>query len=809
MSRRPLVVVLAAALLVGGCAQLKARSAYSRGEKARVAGDLEGAIAGYREAYAADPKPEYQQALETAQKEGAATRAGVAREAEARGDYAEAVRQWDAALAFDPNDEELKARRELAGLRAKQSDPVEYYRAAERLAKVLPNDPAAQQALAESKKEALFYHLRLASVYAAAKSWSRAYAEYEIARTIQPDHAAFSGTTYRRTAAQHHEAEGDRLMAQGDAVAAYAAYDRATTLVSSSRVDKKMRRAQKGAGNVLDQLREAETFSRLGKWEEAAEAYSMVAGRADASDDVKKKATEARAKSANLRAERAKAYAERGLPAKAIRELGNAVDHTDGPIDAVQAARQGVDELLADRVDLAHQRFETAKAKSGSALAAVRASSVVMAAVANTSYERAKATTDPAEALVALRRLEPFAASLSGYEDAKKRLRKRAFGALLEKAKERSGFGNDDRAAELIATALEISKPPAKLAKPLEEGSAALTRGDFATALQHLAEAERIEPRSRLARVGHEVAKRARLRQLRRDADEARVVEDAVRATIAYRAILDIEPNDVSAQLGLSELKGQIVEDALSNARAHETAGRPGAAFVYYQRVVSMEPEHAEAKPAVAKLAKQLSGTSAAGLYVAPVIRGTHLGSTCPGIEEKLRDRLGLYLDRTDGLGAQVLKAVAQAEVDEKKRAAPPVVLRTAVEACDVSGTKGTARVTLQLVLGGRVLGQGSKSGAFDPSGVPKDELADGLEPSRVMSDVVGDAAKQVVQFVKSKSSELAGWRAIEARASLKAGDAERVARSYAGLVMKNGSKTTDERDALREIETFLNSRYR
>lgn len=808
MSRR-LLALAVAVLLVGGCAQLKARSAFSRAEKARVAGDLDGAVSGYREAYAADPKPEYQQALDAVQKEGAASRANLAREAEGRGDWAEAVRQWDAALAFDADDEELKARRELAVLREKQSDPVEYYRAAKRLAEVLPNDPSALQALEEAKKEALFYHLRLASVYATAKSWTRAFSEYEIARQIQPDHAAFSGATYRRTAAQHYEAEGDRLMAQGDALGAYNSFDKAVALVSSARVEKKMARAKKGAGNVLDQLREAETFSRLGKWEEAAEAYSLVAGRSDATDDVKRKAVEARGKSANLRAERAKSYAERGLPAKAIQELGAALDHTDGAIDAVQAARKGVDELLADRVDLAHQRFEESKSKGGTTFAAVRASETVLRAVAVSSYDRAKATTDPAEALVALRRLEPFAASLSGYEAEKSKLRKRAFGALLEKAQERSGFGNDERAAELIATALEISKPPANLAKPLEEGSAALTSGDYATALSRLGEAERIEPRSRLARVGHEVAKRARLRQLRRDADEARVVEDAVRATIAYRAILEIEPNDVSAQLGLSELRGQIVEDALSNARAHETAGRPGAAFVYYQRVVTMDPEHVEAKPAVAKLAQTLGGATAAGLYVAPVIRGNHLGQACPGIEKDLRDRLGLYLSRTEGLGAKVLDGEAQQKVDTGERAAPPVLLRTAVEACDVGASSGNARVTLQVVLGGQVVGQDSKSGAFDPSAVPKDELADGLDPARVQSDVVGDAAKQVVQFVKSKANDLAGWRAIEARASLKAGDAERVARSYAGLVMKNGSKTSDEREALREIETFLNSRYR
>ena len=630
-----------------GCASLQARGAFNRGQKARDRGELTSAIASFEEAARKDPtNPTYEEALRTARSEVVRARVGEAEAAEARGDFAAAVKAWDAALALNPSAEDVAARKALAALKVGDADPVEVYRATERVAKQAPQDPVVQQSLREARGAAVGYHLRLARMYAEARSWTQAHDAYETARAVDPKHAAFSGAQYLDVRVRHLETTGDAKLAVGDALGAFGAYEQAVALRPSSALKRKMDGARRGAGPLIEQLRQAEALARLEKWEDAAEFYSAVANRPDAPAEARTEATRVRAESARLRAERAKAYAERNMADKARAELRLALEHTDGAVDAVRAMGAVVDALDDERPGQAKAKLTEAQALGG-ALAVVQVAPLVIGKEASRLFARAqaKAVADPAEALVVLSRLEPFAAELPGYDAQKKKLLKEAFGTLLSTAESEADAGRFAVAADRIATALSLAKPPADVAQPLQVGSEALQSGDWVKARAAFLDAAS-NSKSRLAKAGLQVAERAHLSALRQEAREARAVDDAVRASSAYRDILELAPNDPEAQAALDLMRDALVVGALRSAKTHEGGGRPGAAFVYYNRVLTLDPAHAEAKAAMSQLAPALGLGGAPRGYVAPLARAAELTDRCRGVEQAARERVALYLDR-------------------------------------------------------------------------------------------------------------------------------------------------------------------
>lgn len=802
--------LVASAVLASGCAAMQAKSAFTRGQKAKDRGDYGEAIAAFETAANRDPnKPDYARAVTEARREAAEREAKSALEAEARGDYGAALKAWDRALGYDPDAEPLKARRTLAEVRTRQADPVEFYRAASRVAELLPGDQLAQKTLEEARREALGYHLRLASVYADAKAWPQAHAAVEVARGIDPRHPALETEKLKRVAARHHEATGDARLAAGDALGAYQAYEQSLALEKSAEVARKAAQAKRGAGSLIEQLSQADALERLGKWEDAADLYTAVRGRPGAPADLAARAGKARAESARLRADRARAFAERGLIDRAATELRGAIEHTDGPIDATRHLDVLAERLAAGQPAAARDALAQAKALLPTAPVVVAAPAILTAAVQRLFQEaKDRAARDPADALVVLRRLDPFAAQLAGFDATRTKLVKTAFGVLLERASAQAAGGQFEQGAELLATALAISQAPAALQTSLEAGGQALEQRDWAGARQAYLRAVETDGRSRLAKVGLELANAARLAELVRDAAEARVVEDQVRAASAYRAILEISPHDPTAQAGLAELRGQLVEKALEAARSHRDGGRLGAAFVYYRRLLDLEPGHGEAKAAADALLGSFGSAAEPPAWVAPSLRGNLLGDACPGVEKAARDRIALYLTRTPGLGARYLDRAETQAADTGETAPPPVVLRTAVESCQLGRADGSLIVTLQLLVAGEPVANARAQAAFDPGSVPKDELAAGLDPDRILNEVLGGAAKDVAMKVKDAAPKLAGWRAAEAKARLASGDAEAVARWWATMVVAKDLPEVDRR-ALRDLEQFLNNRFR
>ncbi|MCB9648577.1 MAG: hypothetical protein H6730_18540 [Deltaproteobacteria bacterium] len=807
------LTALAASLALAnlaGCASFQARGAFSRGQKARDRGELSMAIAAFEEAHRRDPaNATYDEALRSAKTEVVRARVEEAEAAEARGDYGAAVKAWDAAMGLTPEDERLGARKALAELKLRQADPVDVYRATERVAKLAPQDPVVQQSLREARSGAVGYHLRLARMYSEARSWGQAHDAYEAARSVDPGHAAFSGAQYLDVRVRFLETTGDAKLAAGDTLGAYAAYEEAVKLRPSSALKRKMDSARRGAGPILEQLQQAETLARFKKWEEAAEIYSAVANRPDAPADAKAAAVKARAESARLRADRVKAYSDRNMPDKARAELRLCLEHTDGAVDAIKAMGAVVDALDDEKPGVAKAKLLEAQ-QLGAALPVVQVAPVVLSKEASRLFARAqaKAVADPAEALVVLARLEPFSAELPGFEAQKKKLLKEAFGTLLASAESEANAGRFQVAADRLATALSLAAPPADVAQPLQVGTESLQSGDWVKARAAFLEAS-TKSKSRLAKAGLQVAKRAHLQALRQEAREARSVDDAVRASAAYRDILELSPNDPEAQAAMDLMRDALVSTALRSAQSHADGGRPGAAFVYYQRVLTLDPANAEAKAAIGSLERTLGLSAAPRGYVAPIARDPGLQERCRGVEQAARERVSLYLDRTPELGVTFLDAAASARVESQAEPTPMVQVTGAVVACAPTKTGGDLALQVQLRSGDRVLFDQRFAATFDPSTVPKDELQDGLAPRRVVMDLLGAVAKEVSQKVKASSGELGGWRVAEAKAKMAANDAEGAARVYAGLVQAKDALGTEERATLEMLTRYLNNRFR
>lgn len=804
------VLAIFGALVLAGCATMSAKSAFTRGEKARARGAWDEAIEAYDKAADADPKkPEYRTAAEGARREAAGTRVSAARAAEARGDHAAAAKLYEEALRWLPGDPELTARRDLAILRTQEADPVEYYEAARKLAAALPNDGPAQEALVGAKKAAVAYHLRLADTYVEAKAHERAHAEFEIARKIDPENAAFRSEGYRRTEARFLEAAGDERAKAGDNLGAFEAYQRAAALESTPTLNAKLKRAERGAGPLVEQLEQARQLEGLRQWEDAAEIYTAIQSRPGVPADIGPRAAKARAESAKVRAERARTYADKGMLAKAAAELTSSLEHTDGPKEPLALLAEAIEAITANRPGEAKLEIDRAKELAPDVPAISVAPAVLQIAALN-AYADAKrlAESDPAGGLIALRRLDPFADKLRGFTEAKEKLVKRAFGALVEGASARAAEGRYEEAAELLQTALEISKAPGDLADHLRAGAVALSKKDWELAIGAFDRALAVNGRSNLARVGRGVAAAARLAELRRDAQDARAAEDSLRAASAYRAILAIDPEDAEAKAGAAELRAQLVDGALASAKTQEAAGKSGVAYVYYRRVLDLDPDHAEAKAAAAALSQALgAGGGEPEGWVAPAIRGDHLGDACPGAEEDLRDRLALHLNKTRKLGAEFVAHDVEQAIEAKKRPEPAAVLRTALEACDLQAN-GSMTITLQLVLSGASIAEERVVARLDTSGIPKDELADGLTPERTQKLLLGEAAKAITNAIKPHAGKLGGWRVLAASSAIKANDAEAAASAYAALASSR-ELTDEERGLLRDLERFLINKYR
>ncbi len=805
-------MALAASLVVlSACATLNARKHISAGQKAETAGDLDGAARSYKAAADAAPKnASYKERYRAARKVAVKAHAKKARAAEKKRKYKKALAHWRDAIALHPKSATLKARAELAELRTRRSEPIEFYRATKRLANALPKDRGTQKALRRARADAVKYYVRLAETYADAGAVAQAYTAYEKAHAVHPEHEVFRGSMYRVTKAKHYEVLGDAKMKAGDRLAAFKAYEEALTAANLPQLRRKMQNAKRAAGGVLEQIGQARGFEAAEQWEDAAEMYTLLLDRDDAPGDIAEAAKRTRAKSARIRAERAQAFAERDVVEQAQASLTMALEHVDGHVDVVALLQTGLGALQSGDPSTAKVSFDDAAAINGK-LIFVKAAKAVLGSSARVMFAEAQALAqrDPAGAMVRIEKLAAFKKSLPGYKKAKKQLVKKAFVALLDKAEAKAAIGDDAQAAELLSTALEVARAPKKIRAPLLAGCHALRTRDYATAEAVFSKVLAKDGRSRIARTGQRIARKRNLASLRQQAEEAMAVDDSIRAAAAFRQILQIEPDDAAAKTGLEDLRASLIDASVAAASAHLESGRPGAAYVYFKRVLDLEPAHPGANEGITKATGKFEAGNAPLAWVAPVDRVRGLPHACSEAHEDLRGRLILYLTRTRNLGTEFLHSGQTAAVDNEEREQPTIALRTVIEKCELRADGGSMSAVVQIAIGPEVLFGQKVKGVFDPTSVPKDELEDGIDQERVLDGILNGTARAAAAVVRVNAEKLRAWRAIEARARISAGDEEGAARAYAKLRMDEDRLTPAERSALADLERFILNRFR
>lgn len=806
-----LIAAPALILALVSCAALQASQHHRAAKKAEAAGDLDRAARAYEAAAAAAPKNlAYQEDYDAARSAAVGAHAEVARAAEQDGEHAAALAEWKKAIALHPTNPALKARAELAKLRTKRSEPIEFYHATRKLAAALPKDSGTQKALARARDDATKYYIRLAETYADAGAAGPAYEHYQKAHEVDPKHEVFAGSMFRVTKAKHFENVGDQHMKDGDRLAAYRAYEEALTAANLPQLRRKLEVAKRAAGGVLEQLAQARSFEAAEQWEDAAEIYTLLLDRRDAPADMEGAAKIARAKSAQLRLERARAFAERDVLEQAQASLTMALEHTDGDEHITGLLQAGLDALQAGDPKKAKAKFDEAAASNGT-LQSVKVARIILQASARALYTdvTAMAQRDPAAAMVRIEKLAPFKKSLPGYGKLRRSLVKSAFMALLDQAESKAAAGDVEAAAELLSTALEVARAPKKIRAPLLAGCHALRSGDYATAEAAFSAVLAKDKRSRIARTGQRIASERRLATLRKQADDAVAVDDTIRAAAAYRQILELKPDDVASTNALAGLRDRLIEASVVAAQEHLQDGRPGTAYVYFKRVLDLEPAHPAANQGVTQAIAGFDIRESPLAWVAPVKRSAGVGDKCAGAEEDLRERLILYLTRTRKLGAEFLQRAQTVAVDGNERPQPTVALRATLERCDVSATGGSLVSSMKLVIGPEVVFGAKVKGVFDKSSVPKDELEDGLDVDRVLDGTLNEAARGVAARVRENAKKLQAWRIIEARARIRAGDGEGAARAYATFRMGEDRLSTAERGALRDLERFILNRFR
>jgi tetratricopeptide (TPR) repeat protein len=805
---------LAALTILAGCATINAKRHFSAGKKAESAGDDAGAIKEYQAAHDAQAaNPEYDKALAAARRSAAQKQARAAEEADQKGDAEGALGHWQAAREVDPKSPEWKARAELARQKVSPGEPIERYQATRALLDALPGDPEVAKALDAARGEVLRYYSKLADAYVDSKSFTQAYEAYEKARSVDAENALFKSARYKLVKARRLEALGDQKLKGGDALAAFHAYEEAAATQELPELAAKLKKAKRSAGALIEQLEQAKGFERDKQWEDAAEIYTLVRERSDAPQEVAEAAIRTRKQSAQIRAARAESFAAEGLVDKARATLALALEHTDGPAPALADAAAGLERIEAGDLGAARSRFEAA-ASAAPELPIGKAGVQLCHAAAKLAYAAAQAgaAKDPAAAMVAVVKLEAYAGELEGYAATKKGLVKAAFKALLERAEARGAEARPEELADLLGTALDISSPPEALKRTLAAGIDGLRHGDLGAAARAFKAALDGDARSLLARSGEKIARTRRILELKKEAQEAAEVEDQNRAAAAYRELGALDPQDAEAKAGLARLKDALLAHSIEAGWSHQQAGRVGSAWVYARRALDLDPANLDAAALMKKLEPALSegGGATPRAWVAPVARGERLGDACAGAEKELREALILYLQRTPKLGATFLSRDENLALDAAERGhRPPVELAATLEECSPGEAGGTAAVVVRLVLAGRPVGDDRLAAKFDRSTLPKDEREEAMKPEKVRRALINDAARAVAVALPMQAEKLAGWRGVEASQRIKSGDDEGAARVYAALAAGGAALSAAEQATLRDLERYVQSRFR
>lgn len=370
--------------------------------------------------------------------------------------------------------------------------------------------------------------------------------------------------------------------------------------------------------------------------------------------------------------------------------------------------------------------------------------------------------------------------------------KRRALEVLLEEARSASLAGEGGRSVGRLKRAMQLAEPPTGLAAVLQAAVTELEGGARLKAMASFAEARRLAPRSRLAAVGHEVARELELRAALAEGRELSG-KDPDRAYRAYQAAAELSPGNPHVENALARLRPRVVRAAVQRALTLESEGQPGQAVFALRRALELAPDDQEAKDARARLVELLREpvTAAASLEILELAGAE---GPCAAIASLLGGRLRLYLSKDRKLPFTIQEADAAA----------PLTLRSRVAACHIDEQGARLEVLTEFLAEAAAVTRVETRLELPPA--PPGKGRDRALGRR--DELVTQAAAALAKSLRAERDRMAQWPEVRARAAMQAGDVEAAARAYVRHDA-SGRARAGAPALLSELERWLEQRVR
>lgn len=575
LPRRLFALMLAAPLFATACVAGGAKQ-FHAGETAYQSGDFEAAESAYKGALQQEPgNAQYTAALERVRREVTKKHEEQAKAREKAEDWAGASESWARASESEPNNAELKARKALSALKAKNLGPDAWYEEVNKVGAALPKNPIVEESLANARAKASQYHIALAEQLLGSSQGSQALTHYDRAKAIDPAALGLDPLHYDEAAVFSLMEQGDARLAEGDALEAHELYKKAYEKRPLPEIKSKLAKVKTKASAVLSKLENARALSQKGKRLEAIKVYESLAGTKGIPVSVEAELNGLKAEVSRAEAEKARAAAEAGDVTKAHRGLREAIHYSALERSALEGVKRALEEIDDGRPGKGTRTLEAAGVPATDPLAP--ASKAYATAVAKKTLEKARAISkkDAGGALALLSDLGPFEESIPAIKDLRRGLRAGSFQETLDEALHAAQAGKDGDAGSLLLAALSASGAPQEMRAVATEACDALKRSKYAESEIAFQRALALEPRSKLAQRGIEIA---HLR--RRDAQKQAIQilksgsGDQARAVEVLAGVLKVEPNNEDARQGADLLLTRLsTAKSLSNGEAAKLIG--------------------------------------------------------------------------------------------------------------------------------------------------------------------------------------------------------------------------------------------
>ncbi len=366
--------------------------------------------------------------------------------------------------------------------------------------------------------------------------------------------------------------------------------------------------------------------------------------------------------------------------------------------------------------------------------------------------------------------------------------KKRAVELLLEEARTAGQSGEARRSAGRLKRAMKLAVPPDELGSLLRAGVAALEANEAQTAMSQFARARSLEPRSKLAAVGHEVARELQARSML-EQGRSRTAKDPYGAVLAFQAAAKLEPSRAHAEHALARVRPRAVRELVRRGFVAEAEGLFGHAFILVERALELAPDDVDARAARGRLQLVLEEPNPPAIVLEAMPAQVDEGG-CTGVEAAWMGRLQLYLSRARKLPFVLAEDGATGALR----------LRSRIDRCEVAEDGGKLSVTVEVLADGAPIVQTSVHAEVSP--LSKGKLGAG-RVSAQRDELVTRAAAQALKALSPHRKQITRWAEVRARQRLEAGQPEPVALAYATLRLRTRGPTPDS-VLLAELRTWL-----